>query len=622
MKLRNAVVVTMLVMVASACPQAAGTFPAEPFNGMQLTYSVSGMKVSKTTDTPGFTTRRDLEGALGDGELIVSGKATMTSGWGYRLTVSARAGNKEGHFEKDYKTGETAEFKVVVPIGATAANGNFSISMVGEFSLGGAGSNRTTRGLMVGGIMSMMGGGPKPDTKPNPELSNHTRLKMLLDKYLRSIPNGNFGSGSINNLFSWIPFTSRFDDFVCGGYQAKVLAFLDAAKWSNDPEMKKLFDAYDYGPIEAYYGGHQAVVIYPKGKDWITEGIVLDPWITQSPKTYTIQEWAGRFGAHSYYGIRGSSPYVEAKEYPTCGGTYVKPGERKLTKEEMAWISSLPPGERAKVQKITDPNLRSMIIKNAFRNKKLTSLVGSNCPVSLAVRDPQGRMAGFTNAGFKNEIPGVKAIRLAKGENDWATLIWYDPALSLQAVVTPLGAGSMELVSGQGLGGDGRCLKYSSSVRTGVPLTLSLGGAASLLGGTQPIKPTAITPKTSNNPIAKLMDNGNTEGVLNGPTHTLSVSWNEPLFITEIETYHWNSGRGDAPGTIQLVNKETKKVYGPWQAVGSPGQGGVQNAYWKVTVDEVLPAGSYDVVVSNPASWSYNPESKGVGFIRIWGRRP
>ncbi len=61
------------------------------------------------------------------------------------------------------------------------------------------------------------------------------------------------------------------------------------------------------------------------------------------------------------------------------------------------------------------------------------------------------------------------------------------------------------------------------------------------------------------------------------------------------------------------------KLYGPWRAKGSPGQGGVPNAYWTVSPNAVVPAGTYTIVDSSPATWSQNRQSGGRGFAVVKG---
>ena len=116
---------------------------------------------------------------------------------------------------------------------------------------------------------------------------------------------------------------------------------------------------------------------------------------------------------------------------------------------------------------------------------------------------------------------------------------------------------------------------------------------------------------------SRVFFNGNIAGVGNGgrsPQFTL----NGATRITEIMTYHWNNARGHKPGTIALVSA-AGVTYGPWQATGRPGQGGVPDAYWIVNPNVSLPAGVYQVVDSDPASWAQNGESLGLGIAEIKG---
>lgn len=116
---------------------------------------------------------------------------------------------------------------------------------------------------------------------------------------------------------------------------------------------------------------------------------------------------------------------------------------------------------------------------------------------------------------------------------------------------------------------------------------------------------------------ARVFYNGNIGGVANGgrpPQFSLS----NPTRITYVMTYHWNNARGHRPGTIALVSA-SGVTYGPWQATGQPGQGGVPDAYWIANPNVVLPSGVYQVVDSDPASWAQNGESLGLGMTEIKG---
>jgi hypothetical protein len=115
-----------------------------------------------------------------------------------------------------------------------------------------------------------------------------------------------------------------------------------------------------------------------------------------------------------------------------------------------------------------------------------------------------------------------------------------------------------------------------------------------------------------------IFDNGNIGGVYNNPTKATVFTINQPHVITLIQNYHWNNAKGSTPGTI-AVKSQSGKMYGPWQAKGSPGQGGVPNAYWTVYPNITLPAGTYTVIDSTPSTWAQNSGSNGAGFTRIEG---
>jgi len=130
-----------------------------------------------------------------------------------------------------------------------------------------------------------------------------------------------------------------------------------------------------------------------------------------------------------------------------------------------------------------------------------------------------------------------------------------------------------------------------------------------------PIASSVVTGKPLKDPIT-VASIDNIAGVSNGPTAPSIFTINSPHLVTSIRNYHWNSSRGASPGMIGLKGQDGK-VYGPWQATGTPGQGGVPNAYWTVVPNIVIPAGTYTVTDSAPASWSANAESGGRGMMQV-----
>ena len=129
--------------------------------------------------------------------------------------------------------------------------------------------------------------------------------------------------------------------------------------------------------------------------------------------------------------------------------------------------------------------------------------------------------------------------------------------------------------------------------------------------------------KASSLPVASgnevvLFNNGNIYGVSNGPAQPTTFTLRQAHIITSIQNYHWNNGRGATAGTISLRGADGT-IYGPWNVITSPGQGGAPNAYWNCAPNVTLPAGVYTVIDSNPATWSYNGQSGGRGFTLIKG---
>lgn len=108
----------------------------------------------------------------------------------------------------------------------------------------------------------------------------------------------------------------------------------------------------------------------------------------------------------------------------------------------------------------------------------------------------------------------------------------------------------------------------------------------------------------------------NIGGVKNGPTAPTTFTINVPHLVTYIRDYHWNNAKGDTPGTIALKDQKGV-VYGPWQAKGTDGMGGLKNANWEVYPNVVIPAGTYTIIDSNPATWAQNQESGGRGMGQV-----
>jgi len=128
-----------------------------------------------------------------------------------------------------------------------------------------------------------------------------------------------------------------------------------------------------------------------------------------------------------------------------------------------------------------------------------------------------------------------------------------------------------------------------------------------------------------------LFEGFNTAGVTqsaNGPPNPATFTLNSTAWISEVETYHFNNGNGDVPGTITL-QLPGGGVYGPFPAQGFNANSTLcANTVnspclaWVASVNLPIGPGTFTVQDSAPATWSYNTgsgSSNGSGFIRVTG---
>lgn len=118
----------------------------------------------------------------------------------------------------------------------------------------------------------------------------------------------------------------------------------------------------------------------------------------------------------------------------------------------------------------------------------------------------------------------------------------------------------------------------------------------------------------------ELCNNSNIDGTLNNPAQDVTpCTFDTEVHITKIVTYHWNNGQGAPAGTVALRNVASGEEYGPFDVTTTSGQGGAPSVYWTANVDLTLPAGDYEVIDSDVATWSWNNASGGNGFVTISG---
>jgi len=112
-----------------------------------------------------------------------------------------------------------------------------------------------------------------------------------------------------------------------------------------------------------------------------------------------------------------------------------------------------------------------------------------------------------------------------------------------------------------------------------------------------------------------LFDNKNNDGVLDNPPQLAEFTLSQPYYVTSIWDYHWNQGRGAVPGNIML-RRSDGTTFGPWEVL-APDRPSMQN--WECKPRTSIPAGTYTIVDSDHATWSWNEKSNKMGMSKVKG---
>lgn len=177
-----------------------------------------------------------------------------------------------------------------------------------------------------------------------------------------------------------------------------------------------------------------------------------------------------------------------------------------------------------------------------------------------------------------------------------------------------------------------RCSSYAGTYEKGFiyefhPGPVPSSGAASAEEGAAPsadsteegAAPSATPSQTAPQEPVLLFSSENSDAVLNGPTRPTTFTLTGRCRVTEIRTYHWNDGRGAPPGQISLSDPSGRRL-GTWQAAGLPAaNGAVPNAFWICRPDLEIPARTYLVTDSDPATWSTNATAGNAGMVSVTG---
>ena len=114
--------------------------------------------------------------------------------------------------------------------------------------------------------------------------------------------------------------------------------------------------------------------------------------------------------------------------------------------------------------------------------------------------------------------------------------------------------------------------------------------------------------KNASTEAIEIVNTYNLLGVICGNPGTTLVTIPQDACITEISTYHW-CDKGQPAGTHSLYNINTGVTYGPFS-------GTIDFRFWVSYPNTYVPAGNYEVIDSEPSTWSHTNNG---GFVLIKG---
>ena len=162
------------------------------------------------------------------------------------------------------------------------------------------------------------------------------------------------------------------------------------------------------------------------------------------------------------------------------------------------------------------------------------------------------------------------------------------------------------------------------------------GGGGSRLDAAFGVDGLTVTPVLDGGP-------GSQETILFKMESVQGVSFNPPVttiftlptasYITRVMTYHYGATIGSKSPTVAFKDTTTGAIYGPWLQVGyksfngtagatrsDPGNvAGPPDNYWLAYPAQIVPAGTYQVVDSDPTTWAYTADLGNRGCAWVYG---
>ena len=191
------------------------------------------------------------------------------------------------------------------------------------------------------------------------------------------------GPGNVNNTAQLIGGRSKLGESTCGGYQSKVLDFLNAIRESKADAY--LLNGFEYGPTQVVGAVHHNVVLWDKrAPNGFEDGLFLDPWVNQTPEVYDINTVRAQWMA--FAPKPDTSTYLD--QFPLTSpskSTLYYPDPKSL---------KAPPVKPQPVSGV---------------------VIGPQHPTNIEIIDPDGNHIGTDAAGQPHEDTSTAGIYSSKG---------------------------------------------------------------------------------------------------------------------------------------------------------------------------------------------------------------
>ena len=582
---------------------SGNSFPAgDPFNGLKISYNVSGATLSAPVDTQGFTINRVFKGVLGTGNLTISGTVRV-GGYGADVSLSVWAGDqkqdKKFYIENTGSNGNPQNFSLSVPIPAAARTGGFAIRLDGRYSMGGG-----HRGCYVTGDF-----GPSQEQIASDRAAADAKWRQEVEDTLRRLGYENTPEGKE---------TEEMRKALAGGdaaWKAFVDNRLDQMRGDTSPQ------AAAYKELES--------AIAAGGAEW-------DQYAATHGTSGTTENQNSPAAASVL--VKQGQDYYESNKYKEAAEAYTKAiAANPNSAEAYAGRGLAKRGLQDSVGALSDINRALQLDPNsadAYRGRSMIKRGNIDYQGALADATRSIELAPNNYRSYLTRGLAKESLRDLNGAlADYNRSISINPNYLMSYFYR--GTTKLNLKDNRGAladldhflaGNTNNSSAYNNRGLAKERLDDNAGALADFEKAVDldPKNETATKNlarlRDANAPAGQevtLFDSMNSAGVGNQPSAPATFTIRRPHVVTSIVTYHWNDGRGTRAGTIALRDA-AGRVFGPWRVAGSPGQGGVPNAVWLAKPNVTLPAGTYTIIDSEPATWSQNSSSgnRGMGAVK------